>query len=327
MGAVISSGTGAAGLATRGARWAMIAVWCCGIAQGVIEGRFAPPAPAYLAALLVAVLGAIVLTYRSDEPLRGLRAWAVPAATLTTTALMLTVVGEAEATWVIDFASYLVALQIGRGNTVIGGVGLTAQLALVVGWGVLTDQSASGIGAMVSIPIMSGIVGVIWRLTLRKMVARERAHRSEAAESARRGAAARAAAEQYRGELRAITREVEDVLERLRDADGIDEDFLTELTAREGTIRDRIRSPRLHHPAIAEAAAVARRRGVRVAILANHVPDAPRISDRSAREVAAVLAGVAEGSVVISSGARAVEALSIVIDAGEEHRRLELSVR
>lgn len=327
MDAVTPSGTGAAGLATRGARWAMIAVWCCGIAQGVIEGRFAPPAPAYLAALLVAVLGAIVLTYRSDEPLRGLRAWAVPAATLTTTALMLTVVDHAGATWVIDFASYLVALQIGRGNPVIGGLGLAAQLALVVGWGALTDQSASGIGAMISIPIMSGIVGVIWRLTLRTMVARERAHRSEAAESARRGDAARAAAEQYRAELGAITREVEDVLERLRDADAIDEDFLTELTAREGTIRDRIRSPRLHHPAIAEAAAVARRRGVRVAILANHVPDAPRISDRAAREVAAVLADVAEGSVVISSGAREVEALSIVIDTGTDHRRLELAVR
>ncbi len=327
MDAVTSSGTGAAGLATRGARWAMIAVWCCGIAQGVIEGRFAPPAPAYLAALLVAVLGAIVLTYRSDEPLRGLRAWAVPAATLTTTALMLTVTSQADATWVIDFASYLVALQIGRGNTVIGGIGVVAQLALVVGWGALTGQPAAGIGAMVSIPIMSGIVGVIWRLTLRHMVARERAHRSEAAESARRGAAARAAAEQYRAELGAITREVEAVLERLRDADGIDDDFLTELTAREGTIRDRIRSPRLHHPAIADAAAVARRRGVRVAILANHVPDAPRISDRTAREVAAVLAGVAEGSVVISSGARAVEELSIVIDTGEEHLRLELSVR
>jgi hypothetical protein len=305
----------------------MIAVWCCGIVQGVIEGRFAPPAPAYLAALLVAVLGAIVLTYRSDEPLRGLRAWAVPAATLTTTALMLTVVDQAGATWVIDFASYLVALQIGRGNPAIGGFGLAAQLALIVGWGSLTDQSASGIGAMVSIPIMSGIVGVIWRLTLRTMVARERAHRSEAAESARRGAAARAAAEQYRAELGAITREVEDVLERLRDADSIDEDFLTELTAREGTIRDRIRSPRLHHPAIADAAAVARRRGVRVAILANHVPDAPRISDRAAREVAAVLADVAEGSVVISSGAREVEALSVVIDTGTDHRRLELAVR
>ncbi|MHC9043735.1 hypothetical protein ACYX8G_04075 [Microbacterium saperdae] len=327
MATMTSSGTGAAGLATRGARWAMIAVWCCGIAQGVIEGRFAPPAPAYLGALLVALLGAVVLTYRRDEPLRGLRAWAVPAATLTTTALMLTVVDQADATWVIDFASYLVALQIGRGNPAIGGIGLAAQLALVVGWGALTEQSASGIGAMLSIPIMSGVVGVIWRLTLRNMVARERAHRSEAAESARRGAAARTAAEQYRAELGAIAREVQDVLERLRDADGIDDDFLTELTAREGTIRDRIRSPRLHHPDIADAAAVARRRGVRVAILANHVPDAPRISDRAAREVAAVLADVGEGSVVISSGARAAEALSIVIDTGKEHRRLELSVR
>ncbi|MCK2037292.1 hypothetical protein KZC51_14250 [Microbacterium sp. SSW1-49] len=327
MATVMPSGTGAAGLATRAARLAMIAVWCCGIAQGALEGLFSPPVPAYLLALLVVLAGAIVLTHRSDEPLRGVRAWAVPAATLAATVLMLSVLHEAGETWVIYFASYLVALQIGRGNPMIGGIGLGAQIALILGWGSLTGQTAAGMVDMLSIPIMSGVLGVIWRLTLRSIVARERAHRSEAAESARKAAAARAAAAQYRRELGAIAAEVQQVLERVRDADELDEDFLTELTMREGTIRDRIRSPRLHHPALADAAADARLRGVRVAVLGSHVPDAPRISDRTAAQVAAVLDGIADGSVVISSGARSIDALSIVIDDGEAHRRIEMSVR
>ncbi|WEK60276.1 MAG: hypothetical protein P0Y60_13240 [Candidatus Microbacterium colombiense] len=327
MATVIPSGTGAAGLATRGARWVMIAVWCCGIAQGVVQGLFSPPAPAYLAALAVLLVGSIIITHRSDAPLQGWRAWAVPAATLVATALMLSVIDHAGEIWVVFFASYLVALEIGRGNPAIGGAGLGAQIALVVGWGVATDQPSDGIGAMISIPVMVGILGVIWRLTLRAMVARERAHRSKAAESVRRGAAARAAAEQYRQELAEITREVEGLLERVRDESRIDDDLITELTAREGVIRDRIRSPRLHHPDVADAAAVARMRGVRVAILASQAPGAPQISDRSAREVATILGGVAAGSVVISSGARAVGRLSVVVDTGEDHHRIELEMQ
>lgn len=327
MATVIPTGTGAAGLATRGARWVMIAAWCCGIVQGIIQGLFSPPAPAYLAALVMLFAGSIILTHRSDAPLRGWRAWAVPAATLLATALMLSVIDHADETWVVYFASYLVGLEIGRGNPAIGGAGLGVQIALVIGWGIATGQPSDGIGAMISIPVMAGILGVIWRLTLRGMVARERAHRSEAAESIRRGAAARAAAEQYRQELDDITREVEGLLERLRDDNQLDDDLVTELTAREGMIRDRIRSPRLHHPDVAEAAAVARMRGIRVAILANQAPGAPQISDRSAREVAAILSAIRTGSVVISSGARAMDMLNIVVDTGEDHRRIELGMR
>jgi hypothetical protein len=319
---VTAAGTGAAGLATRGARWALVFVWTMGVAKGVIDGRFAHPDPLLMTAYAVALGGALVLTHPVDRPLSGIRAALVPIAALTVTALVLLADVPAQPEWLIDFSAYLLALLIARGNPVLGlGCGVV-QVAGVVLWGIATGRPASGVTAMLAIAVMSYVLGIIWRMVLRGVVRQERAHRTEAAESDRRERAARAAAAQFQLDLEAIRDQAAPVLSRIARGDDLDPALLADISVLEGAIRDRVRSPRLRHPQLDEAVSRARRRGVRVTLLAD-VGTVPRtIGDAAAGRIVDILGRhPAARSVVVAAAAPESDELSVLVETPEGHAR------
>jgi hypothetical protein len=69
-----SAGTGAGGLGTSGARWAVTAVWGLGMLSDVLSGSVAPPFGSELLALPFGLVGAVLLTTRGDDALSGGRA-------------------------------------------------------------------------------------------------------------------------------------------------------------------------------------------------------------------------------------------------------------
>ncbi|MGM1017518.1 MAG: hypothetical protein ACQEW8_08285 [Actinomycetota bacterium] len=319
------TGTGAAGLATRGARWALVFVWSCGLAQAVIDGRFTDQLALPLLAFAVALWGAIVLTWRQDRPLTGARAVAVPVAALIVTALALAISRSAEPVWLLDFAAYLLALQLARGNPVMGLGGGAAQVLTVSAWGAASGHAPEDIAAMLTIPLMAYVVGIIWRYVLRAIVRSERRHRSDAAESMRAENAARSAAEVVRRELDEVRRRVTPTLRLLRDGGELDDDVHVSVIVLEGSIRDRIRSPRLHHPLVDGAVTDARRRGITVTLLADEQsPSAARIGEQAAHALARLIADSTDREIVVSSTARRPDLIHVVLSTPEQHRRITL---
>ncbi|MBN9192156.1 hypothetical protein [Microbacterium sp.] len=311
---VTARGTGASGLATRAARWAMVFVWTTGIARGLLEGVFSPPTVLVIAAHAAVLAGVFLLTAPSDRPLGRGRAAAVTAVALAATVVAVVTTTHAADVWLLDFSTYLLALMLARGNPAFGLAGGAGQVLFVVGWGTATAQPPSGIVAMLAIPMLSFVLGVVWRVVLRWIVARERAHRSEQARAERQAAAAEVATRRFRRELAEVRAEVLPVLAELRDGIPIDDDVHARVAVLEGTIRDRMRAPTLTHPLVTTAAAVARARGVRVALLAPASERPVRIDDDAAARIAAAVRDASDGSVVVSVGDADPTAVTIVTD-------------
>ncbi|MBN9189814.1 MAG: hypothetical protein J0I62_15115, partial [Microbacterium sp.] len=87
-----------------------------------------------------------------------------------------------------------------------------------------------------------------------------------------------------------------------------------------GTIRDRMRAPTLTHPLVTAAAAAARARGVRVALLAPTSERTVRIDDDAAARIAAAVRDASDGSVVVSVGDADPTAVTIVTDGSRPGR-------
>jgi len=307
-------GTGASGLATPAARWAMVFVWSTGVVRGTLEGVFAPPAPLTVAAHIAVLAGVFLLTDRRDQPLGPGRGASLVAIALTATVAVVATTSAATDVWLLDFSTYLLALMLARGNVILAACAGAAQILIVVGWAVTTGQTFAGTLAMLTIPALSYVLGILWRVVLGWIVGAERAHRSERAGAERASAAADAARRRFRRELDRVRAEVEPTLRSIRDGEEIDPAMLTRVGVLEGAIRDRTFSPSLQHPRLDAAAADARARGVSVAMVADEIGPAATVTGEAAAGIARLIDEVPDGRVVISVDAADPTAVTVVTD-------------
>ncbi|QBE49269.1 hypothetical protein [Leucobacter triazinivorans] len=317
-------GTGASGLATPAARWTIVLAWVCVTASWLIDSSFTAPPPLAVLAHLFALGGVFALTDPRDTPLTGARALAVPILAISATALILVSSDGSESTWLVNFASYLTALQVARGNTIVGLCASIVQALCVIVWAVSTSQPHDAVIPMLTIPTTALILSFIWRWALRGIVARERRHRSATAESERRIAAVNAAAIRYQNELDAIGRQVRPSLLRLRDSAALDEASLTEAMLVESAVRDRIRAHRLQHPRLISAVERARSRGVTVTMLSDLADQAVIGNDAAERIADALEATEAPAAVTISTSLRARSHIVFVAEGIQGHRRMQI---
>lgn len=127
MADLTSAGTGAGGLGTSGARWAVTAVWGLGmLLSDVLSGSVAPPFGSELLALPFGLVGAVLLTTRGDDALSGGRARVVAAASVISAVGALASGAPLGHTWSFAFAAYVAALLLPRGSA---GVAHALQFA------------------------------------------------------------------------------------------------------------------------------------------------------------------------------------------------------
>ncbi|MFF3026992.1 sensor histidine kinase [Microbacterium sp. NPDC057944] len=291
------------GLSTRIARVAVATLWVTGIVQSLLVGQFPVPNPAVgIGCYLVALLGALMVTAQHPGRLRGAEAAAVIGCAVVVALCVLAYADIFDApageVWLLTFASYLVALVAARGNPAAGCVGAVLLVGLVAAWGSATGQPAIGVVAMATPTVVSLLVGVTWFIGVSRISVREYGVRSAAVEAA--SATVFAAAERWssRRELSGIRRTAQPLLTALASGADIDDALIGELAAAEGSIRDRIRAPGLHHPALVAAVDAARRRGVHVLLLGEETATRHRLPGELATSIARLVAE--EGSVAVT---------------------------
>ncbi len=156
-------------------------------------------------------------------------------------------------------------------------------------------------------------------------MAREHAHRSDVAKHERQIQAEHEAAQRSAREFELVRSKVSDILVRLCTGEPLDGAFRTEIAVVEGSIRDRIRSPRLQHPALTYEIDAARARGASVTMLADDSTDAPSLDKAAAREIAAVLRGLTGADSLVVAWTEP-EYVSIVARDGERIERHVIQV-
>lgn len=300
MGDVTAAGSGGAGLGTQAARWALLAVWALGALTAAIQGDFEQLDLVRVSAYLVSLPSVILLTTPGDRTLDRPRALAVVSFALATAALVFSSDPTLRQTWLFNLSVYIVALLIARGNATAGGVGGAILIALGAACAWADGWTATAVAELVGIPIVALLVGSVWRLALRRIVASERRHRSEQAHAALAAELAEQTAASDRRELTEVFSQVVLPLSLLARGRELDERFRSELTLIEATIRDRIRAPWAQHPALAKTIAAQRRVGVDVLLLGEREePLSEQLSMAAAGLIEAALDRVAYGSVTL----------------------------
>ncbi|KRC46796.1 hypothetical protein ASE16_15425 [Leifsonia sp. Root227] len=287
--------TASAGLATTGARVALIVVWLTGVAQAVLGGWFPDSGGAIgVVGFLLPLAGAVLVTSPAPGPLPRRRALIVLAGLLVVAVSVLLFLELADPSagevWLFNVNSYLAALLIMRGNVVIGGIGTVAVVAFALAWGVYSGRLGVDLAELVLPAVSAAIVGATWRFVLAAVVRREHSARERAALADAEARAAEDATRASRAELAEILRIARPSLNDLAAGRTIDDGFLRQLTVAEGGIRDRIRAAGLAHPALAEAVDAARRGGARVLMLGGEDPSGAVISDTLAGALAELVA-------------------------------------
>ena len=182
--------------------------------------------------------------------------------------------GPTGAVYLFDFASFLVALLIARGNPWHGAVGGAGMVLGGLAWGVSSGAPASVVGQLVALAVMSQVLGVLWRLVLRWVVRRERWHRSEAVQAQRDTAAARHATRLVEEELRQVRVIAQPILQRIAEGAPMSDDLRRDAAIVEGTVRDRLRAPAFRHPLLVEAIGRLRAQGADVTVVSPPGPGA-----------------------------------------------------
>jgi signal transduction histidine kinase len=325
--ALTGADTGAGGLGTALARWAFVFVWATGsVLQAIVDGSLAAAPLEWGVALVAGLIGALLLTTPGPLPLPPSRVVWLPAISLLTAAVALRTADGVGWVPALVFAVYLVAFLIPRGNAVAGFVGSALLIGSGLAWALPQQPSAAAVAEMLGIPVGCVAVGVVWRLVVRYVVGRERAHRGAAARSAERAEAAAEAIATSRAELAAISDIVVPVLERVADGEPIDEELRIELTHAEAAVRDRIRVPHLQHPLLVAEISRLRRLGVAVVLLGESSAPDQLIDERLAESCRALIAPVTSGRVTIRAlPANRAAALSLVVHSGEAAIRAQWS--
>ena len=324
MADLTSAGTGAGGLGTSGARWAVTAVWGLGMLSDVLSGSVAPPFGSELLALPFGLVGAVLLTTRGDDALSGGRARVVAAASVISAVGALASGAPLGHTWSFAFAAYVAALLLPRGNVWSGLVAGVLISLCGAGWAVVHGASASQHVDLLALPVLALVVGATWRAMLTRIVVRETTYHRDVERAAVAAEAAATAEAATQAELAQIGTEAEATLRRLHEGHVLDDAFLAEITVVEASVRDQIRSPNLRDVALRAAIERERRRGVRVTVLDSSTPEAPLVGGLAER-LAAAMDDVDSGTVTLRVMPRGRRGAVSVLRADEQgHERLVL---
>lgn len=321
MADLTADGTGGAGLSTRPARHALIAVWVLGLANGAITGWL--DEPRNLVPYLALLIGCVVLTRRSDDALPPAAATFVAVTAGTAGAVLLAGQPISGKPWPVDFASYLIALLIARGS----GRAAAAGAALLIGAAAMIGRAQSAdvheVAGALFIPVLALVVGVVWRAILRQIVTQERAHRSLAVRAARDIRIAHEAASRYHDELDTIREQAGPLLRAIADGEPLDPARRRELAITEAALRDRVRSPGLTHPTLTSAISERRQAGVRVVLLGDTEDPGDGVGDRLAATIGTLIGPMTDGSITIRAiPAGRGAAVSVLLSGTERTERI-----
>lgn len=319
MADLTSAGTGAGGLGTPLARWSFVFVWACGVVAMLVDGALAAALLPWTVALPVSLVGVFLLTTPGASPLPPARAVWLPAISLLVAAAAFASADAVGDLTPLNFAAYLVAFLIPRGNLVTGAVGSALLIGASVAWALPQQPGPSALAGLLGIPLGCVVAAVVWRVVLHWIVRGERAHRSAAALSAERAEAAAEAIAASRAELAAIAELAAPVLDRVADGADVDTALRAEAAHAEATIRDRIRVPHLRHPSLVAEIDRLRRQGVSVVLLGESSDPDQLIDPRLADACRTVIAPVTRGRVTIRTfPANRTAAMSVVVQTGDE---------
>lgn len=319
-----ANGVGA-GLGTPAARWALCIAWALGVVHGLLAGVFARQDPWQLGAYACVLAGVFLVTRPGRGALDRMPAAGVAGCSLAAALLIFADGAPAGRIWLFDFASYLPALLVARGSLVIGVTGAALLVAIGGGGVLLAGGTPRTVAELIAIPVTALAVGVAWNVALRRIVARERMHRSNAARDALAAEIAEEAASRNRRELAAVRRQAAPLLTRLARGEVVDDRLRSELSATEAAIRDQIRFPWIPHLVLTAAISRRRRAGVAVLLLGESAGPRQPMSDGLARAVAALIDGLGSGSITIRAlpSGRA-GAVSVLLDDGAAATRVVL---
>lgn len=298
MADLTSASTGAGGLGTPAARWALTVTWALGLVSDVLSGAVAPPFGTELLALPFGLVAAVVLTTRGDDALPAVRAAAVATATVVSAIGALTSGAPLGATWSFNFAAYTAALLLPRGNlrSGIAGGALIGLLGTV--WAVRFGASPTQFLDLLALPLLALAVGGTWRGLLGRIVRRELAYHREVERAAVAAEIADASAAATQTELADIGGEVGGLLSAISAGSELDDELVTEIVLAEADLRDRLRSPDLRAPLLRAAIDRARRRGVQVLLLGNPAQEAA-VTGALPENLAAAVDAVDSGTVTL----------------------------
>ncbi|MFZ4896490.1 hypothetical protein ACL9RL_18770 [Plantibacter sp. Mn2098] len=317
MADVVSEATRAGGLGAKQARWVFVLVWATGVWVGALEGYLSPLDPLNASAYLAGLIGAVLLTTPGSHRLPRRVVFWLPVLATYLTVISLYRASAVMNVWTLDFAAYLVAFLIPRGNPVAGSIGGGLVIGYALVWGLDQDPSGAGLVFLIGIPIGCMVAGIVWRVVLRWIVNKERAHRSAAAQATERAAASDEAVALLQRELADIRNTVADLLTGIARGESIDHEMRTRLTLAEASIRDRIRAPHLQHPLLVAELSRLRSRGVAVVVLGEPIHGV-LIDTSLAERIADQVSSVVDGRVTVRSlpPGRAA-AVSIVVQRAE----------
>ncbi len=325
LSAATSGVTQAAGLGTRIARRAMAGVWALNVIHEMLSG-VPVQAPWAWGAYAAGLGGALLLTQDGHRELAQISAWTLAACAVLAGTVLFAHADAGADIWMFNFACYLPALLIPRGNPVIGSIcgGLLLILCAVYLW---THEGFTASGAaLLTVPVLALVCGFIWRAVFRRMVRREQRFGREAEESR---LVVIAAEERLAASSRAINmvrEEAETLLERLARVERIDFGLRREIVAVEAGLRDRIRSPQLRHPRLDPLIFALRRRGGRVRLLG--VQDGPPIGDELALALAAELGPLGDGCLVtLRQSRQPTSEVTLLIHDSDARRRMVFDER
>lgn len=297
MGDPIVTRTHPSWLGTPAVRWTLAAILPLGVAWGAVTGTFAELNLVRILPYAVLLIGGYLLSAPGNQPLSAPRAVGVLMAAVAADVLVLRALTVVQDSWLRSLAYYLVALLIARGNSIIGGIGAAVTLGYGLAWAVLTRAAPDTVLELLAVPLIAIVAGVIWRTVLRRVVARERTDRADAARAELQARADAEAVEANRRELAEIARQARPLLDRIVAGEPLGE-LRVDLRVTEGAIRDRIRSPGLQRPILTDAIAERRRAGVDVLLLGEHATETPLTQD-SIETIGALIAEADSGRVTV----------------------------
>ncbi|HMR49212.1 MAG TPA: hypothetical protein PKE40_08085 [Arachnia sp.] len=298
MADLTSAGTGAGGLGTAAARWALTATWGLGALSDIFGGSVAPPFGSELPALLLGLVSAVVLTTRGDDALPVGRGILVAVTAVLSSLGALASSAPLGHNWSFNFAAYATALLIPRGNVYCGLLGGASIGFLGVAWAISSGASAVQFVDLLALPLLALVIGTAWRGLLGRIVVRELTHDRETRRATMAAEAAEASAAATQEELAEIRAEVGATLSALSEGQALDDEFLARIAVIEADLRDRIRSPHLRDDALRAAIDRARRRGVR-ALLLGSSSQADVLSDALVGSIVEAIDGIDSGTVTL----------------------------
>ena len=232
MADLTSASTGAGGLGTPAARWALTVTWALGLLSDVLSGAVAAPFGTELLALPFGLVAAVVLTTRGDNALPAARAVVVAAAAAVSAIGALTSGAPLGTTWSFNFAAYVAALLLPRGNirSGIGGGALIGILGTI--WAIRFGASLTQFLDLLALPLLALVVGGTWRWLLGRIVRRELAYRREVERAAVAAEIADASAAATQAELAEIGAEVGGLLTAISAGRSLDDGLVAEIKSR-----------------------------------------------------------------------------------------------